>query len=100
MEQALARVNHLASHRVLTQMVFAALTPPSLCAGTAMNISSSTWLLVGLFVGGVPAVAVFFAMCAVRHIPNNCVGIIEKPWSPSGSLEEGQLIATDGKAGY
>ena len=44
--------------------------------------------------------ACFVAYCAVRSIPNNRVGIIEKRWSASGSLGEGRIIATDGKAGY
>jgi uncharacterized membrane protein YqiK len=64
-----------------------------------MDFSTSTWIIIGLVVG-VPAAAYFLASCAVRRIPNNCVGIVEKLWSPTGSLDEGQLIATDGKAGY
>jgi uncharacterized membrane protein YqiK len=62
-------------------------------------MNSLNWVIVGLLVG-VPAAALLVATCAVRHIPNNRVGIVEKLWSPSGSLAEGQLIATDGKAGY
>jgi uncharacterized membrane protein YqiK len=60
----------------------------------------NTGLIVAILIFGVPAAVLFAATCAVRHIPNNRVGIIEKLWSPSGSLIEGQLIATDGKAGY
>lgn len=64
-----------------------------------MSQFTAGWVIAGLIVG-VPAAALFVATCAVRHIPNNRVGIVEKLWSPTGSLEEGQLIATDGKAGY
>jgi uncharacterized membrane protein YqiK len=64
-----------------------------------MNFSVAVWLIVGSLLGA-PAIAVLFAFCAVRHIPNNCVGIIEKLWSGSGSLDEGQLIAIDGRAGF
>jgi uncharacterized membrane protein YqiK len=64
-----------------------------------MNFSLALWLVVGSLFGA-PALALVFAYCAVRHIPNNSVGIVEKLWSASGSLDEGQLIATDGRAGY
>ncbi len=57
--------------------------------------------LAGLaLIVGVPLAACFLVNCAVRHIPNNRVGIVEKLWSSTGSLGEGNLIATDGKAGY
>jgi uncharacterized membrane protein YqiK len=64
-----------------------------------MSFSLAFWLVIGSLFAA-PAVALLFTFCAVRHIPNNCVGIVEKLWSASGSLDEGQLIATDGKAGY
>src|SRR5579872_4105903 len=65
-----------------------------------MSISSSTWILIGVFLSGVPLIGLMFLACAVTHLSNNYVGIVEKLWSPSGSLDEGQLIATDGRAGY
>jgi uncharacterized membrane protein YqiK len=34
-----------------------------------------------------------------RYIPNNRVGIVEKLWSPKGSIEKG-FIALNGEAGY
>ncbi len=64
-----------------------------------MDFLSSNWLGLTLIVG-VPLAAYFLVSCAVRHIPNNRVGIVEKLWSSTGSLGEGNLIATDGKAGY
>jgi uncharacterized membrane protein YqiK len=35
-----------------------------------------------------------------RYIPNNRVGIVEKLWSPRGSVPEGQFIALNGEAGF
>jgi uncharacterized membrane protein YqiK len=42
---------------------------------------------------------VAYWMC-FRYIPNNSVGVVEKLWSPSGSVPEGQIIALDGEAGF
>jgi uncharacterized membrane protein YqiK len=64
-----------------------------------MTPSVAFWLVVGSLFSA-PAVLILFAFLAVRHIPNDSVGIVEKLWSASGSLAEGRLIATDGLAGY
>ena len=49
------------------------------------------------------AVVVGFVLAALmatfRYIPNDRVGIVEKLWSPSGSLKSG-LIALNGEAGF
>ncbi|QDU28031.1 SPFH domain / Band 7 family protein [Anatilimnocola aggregata] len=37
---------------------------------------------------------------ALRFIPNNCVGVVEKLWSASGSVPEGGIMALEGEAGY
>ncbi|MFO0788242.1 MAG: SPFH domain-containing protein [Pirellulales bacterium] len=37
---------------------------------------------------------------ALRYIPNDYVGIVEKLWSSSGSVGEGRIIALGGEAGY
>ena len=52
------------------------------------------WLSLGLFV------LLFVAWLAVRYVPNDCAAIVEKLWSPSGSVPEGRIIALDGEAGY
>ncbi|MBN1911331.1 MAG: hypothetical protein JW818_16430 [Pirellulales bacterium] len=39
-------------------------------------------------------------LLGIRFIPNSRVGIVEKLWSPEGTLAEGHLIALDGEAGY
>ena len=36
----------------------------------------------------------------LRYIPNNRVGIVEKLWSRSGSVEQGRLIALGDEAGF
>src|SRR5262245_1799184 len=36
----------------------------------------------------------------VRYIPHNKVGIVEKLWSPKGSLTGGRIIALEGEAGF
>jgi uncharacterized membrane protein YqiK len=40
-----------------------------------------------------------FALGIFRYIPNNRIGIVEKLWSPSGSVKSG-LIALQGEAGF
>ncbi|HEV3384407.1 MAG TPA: SPFH domain-containing protein [Gemmata sp.] len=37
---------------------------------------------------------------SVRVIPNDKVGVIEKLWSPKGSVSDGRIIALNGEAGY
>jgi uncharacterized membrane protein YqiK len=37
---------------------------------------------------------------SVRVIPNNKVGVVEKLWSPRGSVSDGRIIALHGEAGY
>jgi uncharacterized membrane protein YqiK len=53
------------------------------------------WLLMAI----VGLVAVVEAM-GLRYIPNDRVGIVEKLWSPKGSVGEGRIIAVNGEAGY
>jgi uncharacterized membrane protein YqiK len=36
----------------------------------------------------------------MRYIPNTRVGIVEKLWSPRGSVTEGRLLALGGEAGF
>src|SRR5262245_1976632 len=36
----------------------------------------------------------------LRYIPNDRVGVVEKLWSPKGSIPEGRIIALGGEAGY
>src|SRR5438067_6263718 len=62
-------------------------------------------------VDGIPT-AVIWALCiplgivllcellGMRYIPNNRVGIVEKLWSPKGSVTEGRIMALSGEAGF
>lgn len=44
--------------------------------------------------------ALLMWICGVRYIPHQKVGVIEKLWSPSGSLTEGRIVARQGEAGF
>ena len=51
----------------------------------------------------VPAVLLILALwelMGLRYIPNNYVGIVEKLWSPSGSVSEGGIMAFQDEAGF
>jgi uncharacterized membrane protein YqiK len=52
------------------------------------------------FVKIVFAVVILLLIVGVRYIPHRRVGILEKLWSPSGSLGQGRIIALRGEAGY
>ncbi len=41
-----------------------------------------------------------WAWLTLRYISNDYVGIVEKLWSPRGSVPEGRIIALNGEAGY
>ena len=58
----------------------------------AVSLSLVLWIVFALF-----AVAVL--LLTFRYIPNDRVGIVEKLWSPSGSVTSG-LIALNGEAGF
>lgn len=52
-----------------------------------------------LLVGVLVALYIVWKLVGLRIIPNNKVGIVEKWWSPKGSLDEA-IIALNGEAGY
>jgi uncharacterized membrane protein YqiK len=52
-------------------------------------------ITLGIFIG----LLLLWKIIGLRIIPNNKIGIVEKWWSPKGSLNE-QLIALNGEAGY
>ena len=57
-------------------------------------------MVVAVIVLAPLALAILAWLCGIRYIPHNRVGIIEKLWSPSGSLAEGRIIARQGEAGF
>ena len=57
-------------------------------------LTMAAWTLAGI-VG-----LLFLNWFAVRYIPNDKVGIVEKLWSAKGSLGEGAIVALRGEAGF
>src|ERR1700730_13280262 len=57
------------------------------------------WFGLGVLVVGLGIIALSELM-GTRYIPNNRIGIVEKLWSPRGSVAEGRIIALNGEAGY
>lgn len=64
---------------------------------TLNDVLSSPLLYVFLAILGVIAL---FELTGLRYIPNDRVGVVEKLWSPKGSVGEGRIIALNGEAGY
>src|SRR4051794_41433690 len=62
------------------------------------HLTTVQWLLV-IFLG-LLVLPEIVAWLALRYIPNDYVGIVEKLWSPTGSVAEGRIIALNGEAGY
>src|SRR5499427_8653175 len=58
----------------------------------ALSVSLVLWVALILFV-------LFVLALTFRYIPNDRVGIVEKLWSPAGSVKHG-IIALDGEAGF
>src|SRR5690348_6917560 len=57
------------------------------------------WVAIALL--GIAALLLLFTEgLGMRYIPNNRVGVVEKLWSPRGSVTEGRLIALGGEAGF
>jgi len=67
-------------------------------AGSEIDTHTLFWLAspVLLLLG----VVLVLEVLGMRYIPNNRVGIVEKLWSPKGSVTEGRIIALGGEAGF
>jgi uncharacterized membrane protein YqiK len=62
------------------------------------DVNRVFWLLTRV---AAPLFALLFvAWLVLRYIPNDAVGVVEKLWSMTGSVPEGQIMATDGQAGF
>src|SRR4029450_8585978 len=57
-----------------------------------VSLSLVLWIVFGLF-------ALIVVLLTFRYIPNDRVGIVEKLWSPRGSVTRG-VIALNGEAGF
>jgi uncharacterized membrane protein YqiK len=68
----------------------------------AFDLSFTDVLLhpITLVILAVVAVLALFEALGLRYIPNDRVGVVEKLWSPKGSVSEGKLLALNGEAGY
>jgi uncharacterized membrane protein YqiK len=74
----------------------------------ALAASASSWLSVfesvfssaGTLILVIVALMLVWESMGLRYIPNNFVGIVEKLWSPSGSVPEGSIIAANDEAGF
>ena len=53
-----------------------------------------------VFTGSLIVLALFIWLIGLRYIPHNKIGVIEKLWSPYGSLKDGRIISIDRQAGY
>ena len=62
------------------------------------EISSFGWYAL-YPLGVVLGLLLLCELLGMRYIPNNRVGVIEKLWSPKGSVSDGQIIALNGEAG-
>ncbi len=63
------------------------------------SLPVGVWVALVLL-GLVALVALFTEGLGMRYIPNTRVGIVEKLWSPKGSVTEGRLLALGGEAGF
>ena len=69
--------------------------------GGPSNYRHSTMNNIIIWVGLL--VAAFFValwIIGLRYIPHQRLGVIEKLWSPRGSLTEGRIVALNGEAGF
>ena len=53
-----------------------------------------------LLLMAVLGVIALLELLGLRYIPNDRVGVVEKLWSPKGSVAEGRILALGGEAGY
>lgn len=68
-------------------------------AGDLPPLLAEYWPVVAV-AAAVLLVPLFVWRLAVRVIPNDKVGVVEKLWSVKGSVGDGRIIALNGEAGY
>jgi uncharacterized membrane protein YqiK len=78
---------------LFADLLFATVSP--VLIGAFWDWFDAYWLYAVVPVG----LLVMYWLC-FRYIPNKSVGVVEKLWSPGGSVPEGQIIALDGEAGF
>jgi uncharacterized membrane protein YqiK len=66
----------------------------------ALLSGSDWWLLPSIAIGALVLLIVLIDIArVVRYIPNARIGVVEKLWSSSGSVQSG-LLALAGEAGF
>jgi uncharacterized membrane protein YqiK len=68
--------------------------------GAALTFSEVITNPLVLLLLAVLGVIALFEFMGARYIPNDRVGMVEKLWSPKGSVPEGRILALNGEAGY
>jgi uncharacterized membrane protein YqiK len=76
----------------------------SFLGGTPALLPAEIWFeFTPLTIAAIVAaflIPLLWVWLTVRYIPNDYVGIVEKLWSPSGSVGDGRIIAIGDEAGY
>jgi uncharacterized membrane protein YqiK len=68
--------------------------------GATMTMSEVVTHPLFLLLLAVLGVIALFELLGLRYISNDRVGVVEKLWSPKGSVAEGRILALNGEAGY
>src|SRR5208282_3296824 len=63
------------------------------------SLPAALWVVVGVLVVFLGCILLLEAL-GTRYIPNSRVGIVEKLWSPKGSVTDGRIMALGGEAGF
>src|SRR5262245_57964953 len=64
------------------------------------GIANSVWMTAAIGIAGSALLCWLLFRICYRYIPNNAVGIVEKPWSFSGSVADGRIAALGNEAGF
>ena len=78
--------------------IFVALALPA-ANPEALGLPPFAWYVLGVVLFAL-GIMLLLELTGMRYIPNNRVGIVEKLWSPRGSVPEGRIIALNGEAGF
>ena len=63
--------------------------------------AQTSWFAISVYtVIVIQVIALIAIWLCFRYIPNNSVGVVEKLWSPGGSVPEGGIIALKNEAGF
>jgi uncharacterized membrane protein YqiK len=65
-----------------------------------LGVSLSALTTMTAIAGAIVLIGLIKAWTALRFIPNDRVGVVEKLWSSKGSVGNGRIIALNGEAGF